>query len=416
MKNFLKISILSIVTIITFGSFTGVTLAQPAIPPLSVQFQNEPLFNEANFVPGNEVTRTVGVSNNSGTPQDIIVEAINAVDTGGLGDKLNLVIKEGDVSRYTGTLGAFLRAGEVSLSALSNGTNTTYSFGITFESDADNNLQNKTLGFDLCVGFQGGDKHCGDTVISDEGGGADDGGSGDTGGGTIPGTGGSGGSSGGGSGFPVAPIPLIISNEQANDNVVLETSTMVVTWNTNKLSTSQVVYGLVSEGPYTLDLNAANFGYPFATVDDPTKVMNHSMTLTGLVTGQTYLYRVVSRASPATVSFEHEFTVPVFALGTQINEQNNLFLQQQGVDETSGANTFSAGGVVGNSDGTGNTTSSSTGTSSEDTSDNSNQFATAFFGAGFLSWQFGLFLLLALLLILFIIWRRRKHDEDTPIN
>lgn len=280
------------------GSFAKSAFAE--VVPLSVTFSSNPLFSEANFAPGNEVTRTVGVANNSGSSQNIIVEATNASDNNGLGDKLNLVIKEGDTPRYTGTLGAFLRAGEVSLSPLSNTANTTYSFGITFDNSADDNLQNKTLGFDLCIGFQGGTTQCGNTVISGENGG-------NTGGSTISGSSGS-------------TITLVISNEQAlNITNVGQTGSATITWDTNKLATSQVIYGL-APGPYNLDLNILpNLGYPSGSTEDGNKIMNHSVILTGLIPGQTYVYRVVSHASPATVSYEHQFTVPLLAQGDNNN-------------------------------------------------------------------------------------------------
>src|ERR1035437_3713115 len=235
----------------------------------------------------------------------IIQEATNAVDTSGLGDKLNLIIKEGGTPLYTGTLGAFLRAGEVSLSSLANENNTSYSFNVSFDGSAENNLQGKNLGFDLCIGFEGGATQCGNTVISGE-------------------NGGGGGSSTSGSGGNT--ITLIISNEQAlNISNVGASGSATITWDTNKLSTSQVIYG-VSPGPYNLDLNILpNLGYPLGSTEDGNKVMNHSVILTGLTPGATYLYRVVSHASPATVSYEHQFTVPLLAENNNpILNNNNL--------------------------------------------------------------------------------------------
>lgn len=309
MNKYIKILILSIfiiIIILIIGGFSRSAFAVNTIEqPLVVHFENEPepLFNEANFAPGNEVLRTIEVANNSGATQNIIIEATNAIDTGGLGDKLHLTIKEGEVSRYFGTLGAFLRAGEVSLSSLSNSTSTLYSFGVTFSTDADNDLQNKNLGFDLCVGFQGGDTRCGDTVISGE-------------------NGGGGGSSTSGSGGNT--ITLVIYNEQAiNVSNVGASGVATITWNTNKLSTSQVIYGL-SPGPYNLNLNTLpNLGYPLGSVEDANKVINHSVTLSGLIPGATYVYRVVSHASPATVSYEHSFTVPILAQVEKNNIPNN---------------------------------------------------------------------------------------------
>ena len=354
--------------------------------PLSVSFSATPLFSEVNFLPGNEAIRTVGVSNNSGSPQDIIIEAINATSTGGLGDKLNLVIKEGDTPLYTGTLGAFLNAGEVSLTpSLPDGASITYSFGVTFESDAGNNLQNKTLGFDLCVGFSGGDKHCGDTVIGGEG----DTGGGPTGGtgGTITGTGGGGGTSGG-------THQLIISNEKA---IVVDT-TATITWDTNLLATSQVIFGLVSGGPYTLNLTPPNFGYPLYNAEDATKVISHSMLLTDLTPGQTYVYRVVSHASPPTISYEHEFTVPA-SLGT--------------------GNGNGTGGAIGeilgasfNPPADGNAASTTASTTSVSNGNNLAAAVTAGW-SGLLSWWW--FWILLILLAAYLFWRFVLKSKDEEI-
>ncbi|MFC1775424.1 hypothetical protein ACFLY0_01025, partial [Patescibacteria group bacterium] len=101
------------------------------------------------------------------------------------------------------------------------------------------------------------------------------------------------------------------SNEAAVVAVDPPTGSAFISWLTNYDSTSQVVYGLTSEGPYTIDLNdpTGKFGYPMANVEDPTMVREHFMTLTDLIIGETYSYRVVSHASPPTVSYEHTFTV-----------------------------------------------------------------------------------------------------------
>ena len=255
---------------------------------LEVVFEEDPLFDEANFLPGNEIIRTVEVGNNSGLTQDIIVEAINAIDDDGLGDVLDLVIKEGAMTLYSDTLGEFLRAGEVSLSALSTGASTTYSFVVVFASSADNDTQAANLGFDLCVGFEGGDTNCGGTVV---------GGEGDTGGG--------GGGGGGGSRGSFTSLE-VFSEEVTETNT--ENSTAVIEWDSNLLSTSQVIYGKESEGPYSLNLAVdPYFGYPLGTTEDPTKVTHHVVLLTGLEIGATYVYRVVSRSSPPTVGFQYTF-------------------------------------------------------------------------------------------------------------
>ena len=309
MKNFLKKLILPIAIITIMGGFVGTAFAQT---PLDVVFNPNPLFEKPNFLPGDETSGEVTVTNNSGANQTILTEAINIFDDDNFGSLLYLEISGVSGIIYNDSLEDFFaNAGEVSLGLISDGETKTFTYTVSFIDSDDNSYQGKTVGFDICVGFQGGTINCGDTVVGgeeDTGGGT----GGDPDGGVIPG-GGSGGGGGGGGNEPIAPTALIIFNEQALTSVD-ESGTVTITWDTNLLATSQVVYGL-APGPYTLDLNVPNFGYPFGTTEDPTKVINHSMLLTGLIPGQTYLYRVVSRASPPTVSAEHQFTVPLLAQG-----------------------------------------------------------------------------------------------------
>ena len=305
MKKLIQKLILSGLVVIASFGFVSSALATP----LEVTFTPDPLFNETNFLPSDDSQGTVTVENNTEATQTILTEAINVSDNDNLGSQLTIIIEDIGGPLYNDQLSDFLStAGEVSLGTIASGATRTFTYTVAFINTDDNNYQGKTLGFDICVGFQGGTTHCGDTVVGDENG-TDGGGGG--GGGDIPGTGG--GSSG--------SLPsLIIFNEQTSG---ISTTTATITWNTNLLSTSQVVYGLASGGPYILDLGLLNFGYPLGTIEDPTKVIDHSVFLSDLVSGETYLYRVVSRASPPTISFEHQFTVPsLFALRNQ-DDQNS---------------------------------------------------------------------------------------------
>jgi len=304
MKNFIKILILPITIITMFGCFTPRTFAVAL--PLSVQFIPDPLFNKPNFLPLDETSGTVTVTNNSDSTQTILTEANHVSDSEHFGNLLNLKITGTSGILFDNTLAHFFTtAGEYSLGTIASGETKTFTYTVSFIDSSDNSYQGKTLGFDVCVGFQGGNAtNCGNTAIGNENGG---GGGGSTSGSTI----------------------LIVFNEEANNITNVNNSgSAIITWNTNKLATSQVIYGLTSGGPYTLDLNAPNFGYPFSNIEDPTKVMNHSMLINDLIPGQTYSYRVVSKASPATVSFEHEFAVPL--LLAQVNNNLDNTKKEQG--------------------------------------------------------------------------------------
>ena len=268
--------------------------------PLEVVFENHPLFNQQNFLPGDNTKGTVTVTNNSGITQRIITEAINGSDPDGLGSVLILRISEQDVSGfyYDDTLGNFLSsAGEVDLSpSVPDGETVKYLYEVRFDKNAED-YQNANLGFDICIGFFNEiGRVCGDTVVGDE---LDNEENGDE---IIsfsseP--------SGSGSYIP----PLIITNEQASS---LTDGTVVVEWSTNFLSTSQVVYGLANSN-YEFDLENTEypyyFGYPSGTIEDKTKVTSHRILLVNLEVGKVYKFRVISRASPPTVSYERTFVV-----------------------------------------------------------------------------------------------------------
>jgi len=375
---------------------------------LEVDFEAEPLFSEVNFLPGSDVERAITITNNSESTQSVIVEAINAFDDEELGDVLNLIITKGETTLFDDTLGAFLRTGEVSLASLGSGESAEYLFHVAFEGDADNSYQETGLGFDLCVGFEGGETSCGDTVISGEG----DTGDGSSGGGggstTNPGTG-----SGGGGGIFIV-TPLEISDEDVTETDI-PSGTALIEWNTNLLSTSQVIYGTVSGGPYSLNiLTLPYFGYPSGTVESTTKVTEHSVLLTGLIPGETYLFRVVSRASPPTVGFEYVFTfvpnAPVVAQNTVGNSSDTSFTNTNGAPSgtsAQGAQTSGEGASEG-----GDVTESLTGSSdeapqnSEEESNEVTQAAAAFFAlpSDLNEWLICVGIPVLVVLALYVLW------------
>ena len=98
---------------------------------------------------------------------------------------------------------------------------------------------------------------------------------------------------------------LLVLSEEATTEVG-ETST-VVTWTTNLPGTSCVVYDTVSHPVLGF---ASNYGYANSTAtfdENPNKVANHSVSISGLVAGTTYFYRSISSASPESVGGEGSF-------------------------------------------------------------------------------------------------------------
>ena len=84
------------------------TSAQPG--NLVINFEITPLFNEANFLPGEAVSRWVEVTNNTGATQTIKVRFTNTSYSFGasLADVLQVVIKKNDGTElYNKTLTQF---------------------------------------------------------------------------------------------------------------------------------------------------------------------------------------------------------------------------------------------------------------------------------------------------------------------
>ncbi len=282
MNKALKIILISSIAIFGVG-FLLIPSSFAQAKDLNVQFEQTPLFDEANFLPGYNITRWVKVTNNSSTSQKIAAETIKERDPDNLASQMNIIIKEGATTLYNDTLASFFAAGEVFLSNLAgNSAQTQYDFIVTFDSATDNPYQGKSLGFDLLVGFQG-----------TEGGG------------------------GGGGGF--LPPGLTIAEESIKVIATAETSVTII-WTTSYSSTSQVIYAAAGE-THTLDLtdNAGippKYGYAHTTLEYDTspKVTDHSVTITGLTPGTTYYFRSISHASLA-VSYEYSFTTKGVAGG-----------------------------------------------------------------------------------------------------
>jgi len=131
------------------------------------------------------------------------------------------------------------------------------------------------------------------------------------------------------------------------------------------------------------------------------------VVLTGLVGGQTYVYRVVSRASPPTVSVEHTFTMPTagttgnFGIA-QANEISRATLDTNATSGTSGA---------GSEDGT--EEDSLTATSSDSLI---SQLAAAFLGFDFPGLLCIGVALIIFLVILGLIWLISKNQKEKSLT
>lgn len=285
MNNFKKILIASLTLGVLFtGAFTSESLASDP-SDLVVEFQGGSeggkLFDEANFLPGNPVERWAKVTNNTSNTWPIGIlfrDEYGTCSSGELSDALYLEIKEDSHILQEGTLTWFCDSGELYLSDLTGNTTTQYDFSVTFEPDSGNNYQGKSTQFDFDIGFWG-ESIGGEVEVKTGNGG-----------------------SGGGGGIFIAG--LTISDEIANP---IFSNSATINWTTNKSATSRVIYAKEGES-YSFDWTSpSNYGYPHSTAEDSVKKTTHSVNVGPLEPDTTYYFRVVSHASPDTISPEFSF-------------------------------------------------------------------------------------------------------------
>jgi len=362
MKKLIYTLIFSILTILTIGGFSNTAFAITTTS--AIEFESSPLFGTANFVPGESVTKWVKFTNSTDISLRAYLRVAEIINTNKFGDAVNLVVKKGDTILYNDTFSNFFDKEKIELSQVKAGETDIIYFIATFIPESGNNYQNKTMSFGLQAILEDVDESSDTTTVI-----------GGSGGGTF------------------GSKHLVISNENANFPQNNTTTSINVSWNTNIPATSQVIYGLLSEGPYTLDISAPNFGYPFSTIEadlEPSKVTNHIVTINGLPEGL-YVYRVVSRASPATVGYEHTFAIAYGENNNlpkeKINGNDGVVLDELPIDENDSGIKNTIGKVLGASVG--------------DATKVSNNFI----------W-FALILLL-IIIILIIIYRQKKKNEKS---
>ncbi|MCX6761205.1 MAG: fibronectin type III domain-containing protein [Candidatus Nealsonbacteria bacterium] len=357
------------------------------------------IFSEANFLPGSGVTRYIRVTNHSVQSQRIAIEAIHQNDSDHLASQMNLVINQGGTNIFNDTLRKFFDQGETYLSELAMGAIKIYDLIITFNSDANNDYQAKTLGFDLLVGFEGTE---GGLPLPPPGGG------------TVTGGGG------------VAPTGLTIQGEAT---FCVSATDAIITWGTSYNSTSRVVYG--THGG-VFNLLQTNYGYDFTTpeIDNALPISVHGVTghmvdIIGLTPDTKYYYKVISHASPDTVGGEFSFTTlgpgeknPCCA---ETAEQN-LFIEQPAASPSQGQGTEEEGGIAFLGDETGIVQGSDKGENAEvitlgeqpkeeQTGSNFSNFLASianFFNLG--NYCGSSTLLITILTILYLLSRRRKKE------
>lgn len=159
--------------------FFGPSFAEAAI---DVTFETTPLFGISNFLPGDTITKTVTVTNNGTVTEDVYSELVNVID-GGLAPMMDVEITSGG-TLFAGSFDDFENANEQFLTTLPAGSTVVYDYKMSFKSQAGNEYQEKSLGFDICVGFSGGQFECDITDTPTDNPGDGGGGGGGNGGGS----------------------------------------------------------------------------------------------------------------------------------------------------------------------------------------------------------------------------------------
>lgn len=255
-----------------------------------------------------------------------------------------------------------------------------------------------------------------------------------------------GGDNTGGGGGGYTPPKLKISGQMTKR--APSSGSVIVSWTTSRAAYGHVIYGIDTGTPYTLDLTKANFGYPTSVPTDPSlashldpqgKVKIHAFTLSNLIPGKKYRYRIVSHASPAVTTDEGTFIAPMpgdtsssdlssaygseLAISDEIGGSDTAAVQQSSGSTSAATPTIQTAAQTEqtdqelsptNTDTVEDTATTTASTSTTDTDDDTatKNTAAAFASGGIKLWHIGL-LVAALLAVIGWYIFGRKDDKGT---
>ena len=229
---------------------------------LEVFFETEPLFDYENLRPSDTVQNHFSVRNNGVDIESAYVLFTNGFDTGGVASVMDVAIMyESDVV-FQGSLQEVFTKDEIPLHDITPSETKQYTVQVTLRSGIGNQYQSQETGFDFVVGFKDGES----VVIE----------------GTT--------SSTGGRGTNEVTTSVMISNE----DVRVDGSEVIVTWNTNQGATSYLACSSMSNAPFQLETESP-FGYEFVVEEDMNLVTSHQVQIQ-LQSG-TYECRPASRTA-----------------------------------------------------------------------------------------------------------------------
>jgi hypothetical protein len=294
-----------------------------------VSFEATPLFLNADVKPGDSTTRSVTITNLETDNEAVYASPTNTFDTG-LAPVMQLTVSDGTTEYFSGSFADFFANSPLALGSLAGGETVSYDFTASLPSDTGNAYQETQLGFDLVIGW--------------------DGGSVDDGNNNPGGTGGTGGTGGGGGGG----TNLVIFNEELDSVGVLD-GTALISWNTNRDATSYLVCGDTDTGTFTLDPDAAMFGYQFIVPEDTNLTSSHSLS-TGELDPGNYECRPASREDTDddfTVGDAILFTIPGGAVQGASTIEPNFINWEDIAEIVSGTFAQPTGSVLGANTGKG---------------------------------------------------------------
>ena len=113
-------------------------------------------FNESNWVPGDEITKTIEINNNDTNDScNLVFDTKNETQAPtDFGTRLSAEIKEGVINWYSDSLSSLFSVGPISLGSVPSGGTRNFDWTITFDSGAGNEFQRAQTIFDFDLAFE----------------------------------------------------------------------------------------------------------------------------------------------------------------------------------------------------------------------------------------------------------------------
>jgi hypothetical protein len=277
MNKFLLKASISVIVFLGIGFFLPVF----ALAENNITITPDPIFKAENIFPGYTENRTINIKNNTENDYNVINlsgQRVGELQDLDLAEMIDLEIKKGDDLIFV-NLAQFLSGDVLTLpqSGINKNGEKDFIFTIKLRKGTGNEYQGKFVFFNFIFTFTGEKT---DEII-------------------VP--------AARGRAFLLEDTTLKIFGEEER-MVTQEGAT--ITWETNIPATSKVIYGKTS-GQFDYNAGPPAYGYEFYKDGDDSgeeKVISHRVTLTDLLSGTTYYYRVVSSASPPSISRQYSFT------------------------------------------------------------------------------------------------------------